>query len=558
MRCPTCEERDTRVVDSRDLEDAATIRRRRECVACGARFTTYERMEAARLVVVKRDGVRQEFDRDKLAAGIRKALTRRPVPDGAAERAADEIEAILRAAGATEVGVLADRRAGDGAAAGARPDRLHPLRQRLPVVRGPRDPQARGRLALRRARARDGGPRCRERPRRSRHPRRARGRPDPHRALRPRRPAAVVGRPPPRPQLPGLPQQPLRVHRPARGAAGPDRAAGRPRRRAVHPAPGRVRPRPDDRVGGAARRTSSRGSRGRRCARHARADAVRLANDGRPRAGRRRLRRDRGTDEGGCRHASTAGTSMSRGALLGRNQGCRRRLAPVADGRQERTPTRASPRGHPDDGRDRRDPVGPRRAQSPRAARRPGAIPAADRPPDRAVHPGRLARRRDDHQGRDHVLRHGDPGADQRRRILRAEAGVRPAPLSARRGGPQSQSGHGSVQPQRVALEPAPQPRDARRQVRPAPVPGGRHRPADGAPPGLDGHRWVRRRRGRPLRVHEHERASRGRRRRARSQPRVPASQVGRQGDAVWRRPWAEVQGEVHAGSAGLPSLPEG
>jgi len=104
VRCPQCESRDSRVVDSRDLDDAATIRRRRECSACGARFTTYERIEAARLVVIKRDGVRQEFDRDKLAAGLRKALTRRPVPDGAAERAADEIEAVLRAGGTTEVG----------------------------------------------------------------------------------------------------------------------------------------------------------------------------------------------------------------------------------------------------------------------------------------------------------------------------------------------------------------------------------------------------------------------------------------------------------------------
>jgi transcriptional repressor NrdR len=103
MRCPRCGERDTRVVDSRDLDDSATIRRRRECNACSTRFTTYERMEAARLVVVKRDGTRQEFDRDKLAAGLRKALTRRPVPDGAAEQAADEIEAELRAAGAGEV-----------------------------------------------------------------------------------------------------------------------------------------------------------------------------------------------------------------------------------------------------------------------------------------------------------------------------------------------------------------------------------------------------------------------------------------------------------------------
>jgi transcriptional repressor NrdR len=103
MRCPQCGERETRVVDSRDLDDSATIRRRRECSACATRFTTYERVEAARLVIVKRDGTRQEFDRDKLAAGLRKALTRRPVPDGAAEQAADEIEAELRAAGASEV-----------------------------------------------------------------------------------------------------------------------------------------------------------------------------------------------------------------------------------------------------------------------------------------------------------------------------------------------------------------------------------------------------------------------------------------------------------------------
>ena len=103
MRCPQCGTRDTRVIDSRDLDDSATIRRRRECASCAARFTTYERVEAARLVVVKRDGTRQEFDRARLVSGLRKALTRRPVPDGAAEQAADEIEAELRAAGASEV-----------------------------------------------------------------------------------------------------------------------------------------------------------------------------------------------------------------------------------------------------------------------------------------------------------------------------------------------------------------------------------------------------------------------------------------------------------------------
>jgi transcriptional repressor NrdR len=102
MRCPRCGERDTRVVDSRDL-DEVSIRRRRECAVCGARFTTYERIEAPRLVVVKRDGSREEFDRDKLAAGLAKALTRRPVPDDAAGRAADQIEAELRASGMGEV-----------------------------------------------------------------------------------------------------------------------------------------------------------------------------------------------------------------------------------------------------------------------------------------------------------------------------------------------------------------------------------------------------------------------------------------------------------------------
>jgi transcriptional repressor NrdR len=103
MRCPQCGARDTRVVDSRDLDESVTIRRRRECASCSNRFTTYERVETARLVVVKRDGIRQEFDRAKLAAGIRKALTRRPVPDTVADQAADEIDAELRATGVSEV-----------------------------------------------------------------------------------------------------------------------------------------------------------------------------------------------------------------------------------------------------------------------------------------------------------------------------------------------------------------------------------------------------------------------------------------------------------------------
>lgn len=103
MRCPQCGDRETRVVDSRDLDDSVTIRRRRECASCSARFTTYERIEAPRLIVVKSSGLRQEFDREKLVVGLRKALTRRPVPDDAAETAADAIEAELRASGQAEV-----------------------------------------------------------------------------------------------------------------------------------------------------------------------------------------------------------------------------------------------------------------------------------------------------------------------------------------------------------------------------------------------------------------------------------------------------------------------
>ena len=110
MRCPICGARESRVVDSRDLDEAATIRRRRECEACGSRFTTYERAEAPRLVVLKRDGTRQEFSREKLKEGLQKALTRRPVPEDAVEQAAEAIEAQLRGQGLSE---LPSRRIGE-------------------------------------------------------------------------------------------------------------------------------------------------------------------------------------------------------------------------------------------------------------------------------------------------------------------------------------------------------------------------------------------------------------------------------------------------------------
>ena len=224
MRCPQCGERETRVVDSRDLDDSATIRRRRECASCSMRFTTYERVEAARLVVVKRDGSRQEFDRDRLASGLRKALTRRPVPVGRGRGGRRRDRGRAARVGYERGPVLEGRRAGDGAAARDRPDRLHPVRQRLPELRGPRDAQARGRH-LYEEKGHAGGPRDVS----VLSDRDIRAELESGRVvIRPydsRRPAALVGRPAPRPQLPRLPQQPLSVHRRPGAAAGPDRAA---------------------------------------------------------------------------------------------------------------------------------------------------------------------------------------------------------------------------------------------------------------------------------------------------------------------------------------------
>jgi transcriptional repressor NrdR len=103
MRCPRCEAPSTRVIDSRDLESGSTIRRRRECEACSYRFTTYERPEGARLVVVKRDGRREEFAREKLRIGLLKALEKRPVTLDRVEAAVDDIESQLRTRGEAEV-----------------------------------------------------------------------------------------------------------------------------------------------------------------------------------------------------------------------------------------------------------------------------------------------------------------------------------------------------------------------------------------------------------------------------------------------------------------------
>jgi transcriptional repressor NrdR len=102
MKCPYCDCQDTRVIDSRDAADAA-VRRRRQCVACGKRFTTYERWERPDLRVVKRDGRVEDFDRDKLEVGILKACEKRPIARAAILHLIDEVEEELRASEDNEV-----------------------------------------------------------------------------------------------------------------------------------------------------------------------------------------------------------------------------------------------------------------------------------------------------------------------------------------------------------------------------------------------------------------------------------------------------------------------
>ncbi len=92
MKCPFCSTPDSKVVDSRPTEDAEKIRRRRECLECGKRFTTYEVIETTPLVVVKKDGSRQMFDRNKLLSGLLRACEKRPVSLSSLEKVVDSIE----------------------------------------------------------------------------------------------------------------------------------------------------------------------------------------------------------------------------------------------------------------------------------------------------------------------------------------------------------------------------------------------------------------------------------------------------------------------------------
>lgn len=103
MNCPYCHAGDSRVIDSREISGGTSIRRRRECVNCGRRFTTYERVESGGLMVIKKDGRRQEFDPVKLREKIHVALTKRPVSEDAIDALVQRVEAELLALGTREV-----------------------------------------------------------------------------------------------------------------------------------------------------------------------------------------------------------------------------------------------------------------------------------------------------------------------------------------------------------------------------------------------------------------------------------------------------------------------
>jgi transcriptional repressor NrdR len=96
MRCPWCGNPDDKVVDSRAAQGGTSIRRRRECLGCGRRFTTFERVEEVTLTVVKRDGAKEPFDRDKVASGVMKAIKNRPVTAEQVGRLVERVEDKLR------------------------------------------------------------------------------------------------------------------------------------------------------------------------------------------------------------------------------------------------------------------------------------------------------------------------------------------------------------------------------------------------------------------------------------------------------------------------------
>lgn len=103
MKCPFCGDKQTEVVDTRDSQDLTATRRRRSCLSCQKRFTTYERIENVPLIVIKKDGRRESFDRNKLKIGIIKSCEKRPIPIDLIDQAVDDVERELRQQTSAEV-----------------------------------------------------------------------------------------------------------------------------------------------------------------------------------------------------------------------------------------------------------------------------------------------------------------------------------------------------------------------------------------------------------------------------------------------------------------------
>jgi transcriptional repressor NrdR len=103
MKCPFCAHMEDKVVDSRESKEGEVIRRRRECLGCGKRFTSYERIDQIPHMVVKKDGRRERFDREKVLAGLQRACEKRPVPMKALEAIVDRVEAMVQESPEREV-----------------------------------------------------------------------------------------------------------------------------------------------------------------------------------------------------------------------------------------------------------------------------------------------------------------------------------------------------------------------------------------------------------------------------------------------------------------------
>ena len=103
MKCPACQHNGTRVIDSRPVDEARSIRRRRECESCAYRFTTFEKVEDLPLIVVKKEGTREEFNREKLLRGLIKACEKRPVSLEQLEKLTMDVEKEIRSCGFSEI-----------------------------------------------------------------------------------------------------------------------------------------------------------------------------------------------------------------------------------------------------------------------------------------------------------------------------------------------------------------------------------------------------------------------------------------------------------------------